>query len=291
MKTRPISIYYTPKMVTSVRGLSPSAAKPTPVVDSWVDDDGWKTDLAVRDFEPATFQQLCFAHSAKYVRDVLSTWEANGFGTFDPEVAATLPYTTGAMVAAARDALHAEVAVAPVSGFHHACYEHGSGFCTFNGLMVAAIDLLKDPQGVRRVGIFDCDEHYGNGTDDIIKVLNLSRVVVHDTVGKEQEKAASFLAALPARVRAFKKAGCEILLYQAGADAHIKDPLGGFLDDDELALRDRIVFQVCRDEGLPIAWNLAGGYQLDLNQLPWPVINIHRRTMIECRRVFLGELP
>ena len=81
-----------------------------------------------------------------------------------------------------------------------------------------------------------------------------------------------------------------MLLYQAGADPHVDDPLGGFLDDDQLAERDRIVFQVCRDERLPVAWNLAGGYQLDKDQQPSPVINIHRRTMMECRRVFLGEL-
>ena len=54
---------------------------------------------------------------------------------------------------------------------------------------------------------------------------------------------------------------CSVLLYQAGADPHIDDPLGGALTSSQLARRDTIVFDGCRVLGLPIAWNLAGGYQ------------------------------
>jgi hypothetical protein len=56
-------------------------------------------------------------------------------------------------------------------------------------------------------------------------------------------------------------ADCDVLLYQAGADPHIDDPLGGWLTDAQLAQRDRLVFETCRELGLPVAWNLAGGYQ------------------------------
>jgi acetoin utilization deacetylase AcuC-like enzyme len=45
---------------------------------------------------------------------------------------------------------------------------------------------------------------------------------------------------LPALVARF--AGCELLLYQAGADAHINDPLGGWMTTEQLARRDHIVF-------------------------------------------------
>jgi acetoin utilization deacetylase AcuC-like enzyme len=62
---------------------------------------------------------------------------------------------------------------------------------------------------------------------------------------------------LPVVVRGF--AGYDLLLYQAGADPHIDDPLGGFLTTDELAERDRIVFSVAKEIGIPVVWNLAGG--------------------------------
>ena len=104
------------------------------------------------------------------------------------------------------------------------------------------------------------------------------------TAGQQYPRdATKFLAMLPRLVRGF--AGCDVLLYQAGADPHVDDPLGGFLDDEQLARRDAIVFAEARKLGLPVAWNLAGGYQTPLRR----VLDIHDRTMIECVRAYLGE--
>jgi acetoin utilization deacetylase AcuC-like enzyme len=120
-----------------------------------------------------TADDIGLAHDSDYVRGVLNGVTSNGFGNKLPEVAAALPYTSGAMVAAARAAIaNGSVAVAPVSGFHHATYEHGGGYCTFNGLMVAA--MMLEQEGVaEKVGILDFDQHYSNGTDDIIRYLGL----------------------------------------------------------------------------------------------------------------------
>jgi acetoin utilization deacetylase AcuC-like enzyme len=75
------------------------------------------------------------------------------------------------MLAAAEYAvLHNEVVCSPTSGFHHAEYRNAGGYCTFNGLMVTAL-ALKDAGLVNRVAILDCDAHYGNGTDSIIKQI------------------------------------------------------------------------------------------------------------------------
>ncbi len=46
--------------------------------------------------------------------------------------------------------------------------------------------------------------------------------------------------------------------------------------------RDRIVFDAARAAGTPIAWNLAGGYQVPLTK----VIELHVNTMRECVRVY-----
>lgn len=203
----------------------------------------------------------------------------NGFGNRSAAVAQSLMYTSGAMLAAARHALSArDVACAPCSGFHHAGYAQAAGFCTFNGLMVTALKLKADSV-VRRVGILDCDQHYGDGTDGIIDRLHAGDWVRHVSAGRHyQREATTFLAALPEFVRGF--ADCDVLLYQAGADPHVDDPLGGYLDDDQLAQRDAIVFAETRRLGIPIAWNLAGGYQQPLRK----VLDIHDRTMAACVR-------
>jgi acetoin utilization deacetylase AcuC-like enzyme len=207
---------------------------------------------------------------------------------FRPEmVARSLPFTCGAMLAAARVALdNRQVACAPVSGFHHAGYRYGGGFCTFNGLMVAAL-ALKAAGRVARVGILDLDVHWGDGTHDIVERLGLDWVVNHGTPPDmpARSDAAPYLQRLPALVESFR--GCDLLLYQAGADAHVDDPLGGWMDDAELGERDRIVFAGAARIGLPVAWNLAGGYQRDGQGGIEPVLAIHRRSMQACAAAYL----
>jgi acetoin utilization deacetylase AcuC-like enzyme len=273
-------------MVADAASFSPSAMKPAQAVDSWL-KAGF--DIQIVEPAPVTFEQLCLAHDRDYVADVLACRINNGFGNKSRDVADSLPYTNGAMLDAAKAALVDGFACAPVSGFHHASWDHAFGFCTFNGLMVTAMSLLA---AVAKVGILDCDQHYGDGTDDIIDHLAVQdRVehvsvgrrrnnaehygdgtddiidhlavqdrVEHVSVGRRRNNADQFLLGLDKLVRSF--AGCDILLYQAGADPHVDDPLGGWLTTDELRQRDRIVFKTVKAMGLPCCFNLAGGYPL-----------------------------
>src|SRR5512133_2256407 len=48
-------------------------------------------------------------------------------------------------------------------GFHHACEDHGEGFCLFNDVAVA-IRALKRDRAIGRAAVIDCDVHHGNGT-------------------------------------------------------------------------------------------------------------------------------
>jgi acetoin utilization deacetylase AcuC-like enzyme len=269
-----ITVFYTPRMVADAQSFSPSAGKPRAVVASW---QRRFPVLEYREPRAATVDEFALAHERRYVEDVLARREKNGFGNFLPEVADALPYTTGAMIAAARHAHTHGIAVAPVSGFHHACYERGGGYCTFNGLVVAAV-VLRGEGLAQRVGILDFDQHYGNGTTDICKTLELDWIEHYSAAAdwEQPEQASGFLAAIPGIVARF--AGCDVVLYQAGADPHINDPLGGWLTTEQLRERDRLVFTNCRKHGLPVAWNLAGGYQSPLSK----VVAIHDNTMLEC---------
>jgi len=283
-----IPVFFRPELVGPEQQYSPSAHKPAAVVADWQ-----RRGFAVRILSPApvTRQDLCLAHDARYVDEVFAGGEPNGFGNFDPAVARSTLFTNGAMLAAAREAIsNRRVAAAPVAGFHHAHHGFGEGYCTFNGLMVTAIRLRRE--GVaKRIGILDCDQHYGDGTDDIIDELGIDWIR-HVSIGRkhrESEHARRFLAELAGIVAGF--AGCDLLLYQAGADPHVDDPLGGWLTTAQLAERDRIVFETARELGLPIAWNLAGGYQRDADGGIEPVLAIHRATMRACAEVFCRTAP
>ncbi len=270
-----MKVFFCPAMVVDAQSYSPSAAKPGLAVASW-QQRGWALDLVAP--APVTPAQLYRAHDPAYVEAVLAGRRANGFGNRSPAVAASLRYTSGALVAATREALAAGgVTCAPVSGFHHAGYDFGGGFCTFNGLMVAALEVLGTG-AARRVGILDCDMHYGNGTDHIIRHLGLQEAVSHYTAGAQDLEAVPFLAALPGLIRD-RFAGCDVLIYQAGADPHRDDPLGGWMTTAQLARRDALVFQTALAMGLPVAWDLAGGYQRDAEGGIRPVLEIHDNTM------------
>ena len=136
---QPIAVFYRPELVADAESFSPSAGKPGLVVEDW---RAAGLPVLLQSFEPATAVDLALAHDANYVQGVLDGSLPNGFSNHLPAVARTLPYTSGAMIAAARAALVRGVACAPVSGFHHAHYDYGRGYCTFNGLMVAAIVLV-----------------------------------------------------------------------------------------------------------------------------------------------------
>lgn len=274
-----LPVFYCPEMIANPRSFSPSAEKPRRAVENWL-SLGLPIDVRVP--EPVSEVDLLRAHDAAYVRGVLACRVANGFGDRSPEVAASLLWTSGSMLSAAREAIRSRtVACAPCSGFHHAGFAHGGGFCTFNGLVVAARALLEVDR-VQSVGILDCDMHYGDGTDDILG-RSRSSAIVHFTAGAtytSSRQAEEFLARLPAVVRSMSS--CDVILYQAGADPHVRDPLGGWLDDAQLRRRDELVFETARSCGVPVAWNLAGGYQRDERGGIAPVLAIHAETVRAC---------
>lgn len=280
-----IPVFYTSKLVASSHSFSPSAGKPRLVVESW---KKLGIPISILDPKPLTREEICTAHTRSYVDQILNCERDNGFENRLPEVAESLPYTTAAFVEAAREAVrNGQVAVAPVAGFHHAHHDYARGFCTFNGLVIAA-QLLKQEGWVKKVGILDFDQHYGDGTVDIIRQRELKGWLSQYSAGAQYYspgQAQDFLKRIPSLVEKF--ADCDILLYQAGADPHIYDPLGGWLTTEQLKVRDELVFISAKALGIPVAWNLAGGYQPDIRK----VLDIHDNTLRTCWDVYGEALP
>jgi acetoin utilization deacetylase AcuC-like enzyme len=275
-----MKVFYRPEQVGPVQRSSPSAHKPRLVLDDWIRAFG--ESIEVHSFEPATEKQIARAHQREFVKGVLTGTVVNGFGNRDRRVAESLPFTSGSMLAAAEFAvLNKQVVCSPTSGFHHAEYRNSGGYCTFNGLMVTAL-ALKDAGLVNRVAILDCDAHYGNGTNSIIKALGIDWIA-HHTQGREFSLAhnpanGAYERWLDAAIEKCKS--CDVVLYQAGADPHIDDPLGGLLSTAQMVARDRTVFEKLGH--LPMVWNLAGGYQVVAGETQAqqiePVLALHRET-------------
>lgn len=279
-----LQVFYDARQsVASNQSFSPSAGKPKLVVEEWA-KKGY--DFGLGSVTPVTREELQLAHHDSYVSGILDLKRPNGFDNKLPEVAAALPWTTGSLYSAASWAYMFKVnTCSPTSGFHHAHWSRAEGFCTFNGLIVTAI-LLKQCNPDLKIGILDIDHHYGNGTNNIINQLKLD-FIHHYTFGKDTsnyewkggEKAAAWLEKLPSIIDDFS--GCGIVIYQAGADPHVNDPFGGALTDAQLRERDRIVFTKFKEMGIPVVWNLAGGYQNPIQK----VLDIHNATMEECLKV------
>jgi acetoin utilization deacetylase AcuC-like enzyme len=273
-----MKVFYDQKQsVEKNNSFSPSAGKPALVIESWKR----KIELEIMPVTPVTKEQLYLVHDSNYVDDILNCRIENGFENKSEEIAQSLLWTNGSFVSAARfSAINKISTVSPTSGFHHACYNKAMGFCTFNGLVLAAA-LLKQENLVERVGIVDIDMHYGNGTDDILQKRELD-YVFHYTFGKSQMRGSYFIQKLPQIMDAMIKQNINILFYQAGADPHVNDPYGGALTTEELKERDRIVFTKAKENNIPVVWNLAGGYQIDISK----VVEIHDNTALMHREIF-----
>ena len=280
-----LSVFYRPEMSsTAATGISPSAGKPKLAVEDWLDNTDIEPHIQIETFTPATDEILHGAHSPAYVDGVLSGKIENGFGGRSADIARSLRYTVGSMVAAAKHVLKMKgrrrFAVSPTSGFHHAGYDFGGGFCTFNGLMATAI-RMHTLGLAKSILILDMDGHYGNGTQDIIHKLGIN-YVDHISARKSYVTAKEALDSANLMM-GLEESYYDLVLYQAGADLHIDDALGsGVLSTRQMQERDRRVFASAVMRNTPVVWNLAGGYTRDANGTIEPVLKLHRNTMLAC---------
>lgn len=230
--------------------------------------------------EPAPFTDADFklAHKASYVQAVLNLKADNGFGTRSESINRALAYSNASLWAAAEHALeNGGIACSASQGFHHASYESNFGYCTFNGLVIAARKALAS--GVKKVLIIDGDAHYGDGTDSCIQALRLGQKIINITreqgIGKAQAglKADGWAAYTQELLQRHRPG---LVLYQAGADAWEGDPYGsGYLNFDEMGWRDQGVFAGCLKHQTPVAWNLAGGYTEPMDK----TVALHLQTL------------
>jgi len=276
-----MKVYYDTKMLADIgRHTSPSSMKPKQVLAA-MEEIG--ENILVVPPITATRDDFYRAHDPEFVDGVLSGRIANGFGNRSIDVIKSLPYTSGSLLSGAIDAVkYHTISCSLTSGFHHAGYDFAGGFCTFNGLMVAALYMLEH-QKCSRIAIIDCDQHYGNGTEDIIKRKGLSDKILHVSFGEyyhSPKHSEKYLTHMNSLERRFGDFAPDLIIYQAGADSHINDPLGGVLTTEQMYLRDKTMFEYALKLDIPMVYNLAGGYQRDADGGISKVINIHVNTYL-----------
>ena len=264
---------------------------------------------------PVTEADLLRVHTPAYLEAIRSgepraLAESQKF-PWSPALFPSVLLTNGGVLAAARRALDHRVSGALASGFHHAFADHGEGFCTFNGLVVA-LEALRFAGHIQTAAILDLDLHYGNGTAALagsrpwLQALSIYgndyadntpyRDVSerHHTDGPNHfsvplipsgaADGPNLLATLETHLPWLVRHGRpDILLFQAGADPLRDDPYSPLdLSHEDLFQRDRLVFSFARRHHIPTAWVLAGGYTPDIEK----VVRAHVHTATACQEVF-----
>ncbi len=262
---------------------------------------------------PLTQRELRRVHTDAYL-EAVRTGEPRELAEsqklpWSPALWPSVLLTGGGALAAAARALEDGVAAALASGFHHAHADHGEGFCTFNGLAIAA-EALRAAGRLRTVAVLDLDLHYGNGTASLCAarpwLFNCSiygNDYWHNRAYRDVEHVrhsdgpnhvsfalangsgrAELLDALERGMQAILAWGRpDLVLYQAGADPYREDPYSPLdLDHADLRERDRVVFAWAKRERLPIAWVLAGGYTPEIGR----VVDVHLGTFDAAAAVY-----
>jgi acetoin utilization deacetylase AcuC-like enzyme len=263
--------------------------------------------------DPVSEADLLRVHTKAYV-DAVRSGEPRALAEsqkfpWSPALWPSVLLTNGGALAAAARALEDGVCAALASGFHHAHADHGEGFCTFNGLVVAA-EALRAAGRVKRVAVLDLDLHYGNGTASLCGARpwlfncsiygndywqNRAYRDVENVRHRDGPNHVSFVLAngsgLPRLLGALEQGTAAILaharpdlvLYQAGADPYREDPYSPLeLGLGDLRERDRVVFAWAQREGLPLAWVLAGGYTPDVSR----VVDVHLGTFAAAKAAY-----
>jgi acetoin utilization deacetylase AcuC-like enzyme len=268
------------------------------------------TGVQMQQAPAATDGELALAHSPDYIAAIThgslpaAAQREIGF-PWSLAMAERARRSVGATVAAARISLGLAaqtqgIAANMAGGTHHAYTHKGGGFCVFNDVAVTARLMqaewarhFKNTRPPLQIAIIDLDVHQGNGTASIFandaSVFTLS---LHGEKNFPFRKEASDLdVELPdgcqdaQYLEALEQALDELqrrfqpglVLYLAGADPFEGDRLGRLkLSYDGLEARDRRVFDWAFQKRIPLAFCMAGGYGIKIDETVQVQVNTYR---------------
>ena len=229
-------------------------------------------------------------HSPEYVSAVRTgtprALAQSSHFTWDPGIYTMARAHVAGMVAATISALMTDERVGSLSsGMHHASYNSGSGYCTFNGL-AAAIQAAIDT-GVQRILCLDYDAHAGGGTWNIMQRLFPETVVQVDVTvsafdlwtpsGKSRldivEPQHYHQAIRESLDYAASLSPFDLIIYNAGVDIR-----NSRVSEADLHAREKMVSEFIGTT--PAIFGLAGGYTWGRYTID-DVVGWHRLTISE----------
>ena len=207
--------------------------------------------------KPSNFEQsiLIKTHTKDYIKQVNLSFPQSGLKFLDGDTVVSpgskdaTKDAVGSIISAIdgvekKEFKNAFCCVRPPG--HHAEKEKAMGFCIFNNVAVGA-NYLIDKYKYKKIAIIDFDVHHGNGTQDIFyndkNVLYISthQYPYYPGSGSEKENGKynnvlnipleagttgnEYLNAYEKVLDKLKEFKPEFLLFSAGFDAHIDDPL------------------------------------------------------------------
>jgi acetoin utilization deacetylase AcuC-like enzyme len=250
--------------------------------------------------EPASDEDILRVHSQDYVYKLKTgTLSHNEILRleipYSKELVEAVWLAAGGSILAGKKALVDGWVANIGGGFHHACPDHGEGFCVIHDVAVA-IRHLQFHRDIENAFVVDTDVHQGNGTAEIFggdgtvytlslhqehnypypKSISTVDVNLPDGIGDDD-----YLAILEKHLhRAFQDFSPQMLFYVAGADPYREDQLGGLkLTLQGLARRDALVCDYARRHRVPMVITLAGGYARNVDD----TVRIHIGTILAAR--------
>ncbi len=207
--------------------------------------------------KPSSFEQsiLIKTHTKDYIKQVNLSFPQSGLKFLDGDTVVSpgskdaTKDAVGSIISAIdgvekKEFKNAFCCVRPPG--HHAEKEKAMGFCIFNNVAVGA-NYLIEKYKYKKIAIIDFDVHHGNGTQDIFyndkNVLYISthQYPYYPGSGSEKESGKynnvlnipleagttgnEYLNAYEKVLDKLKEFKPEFLLFSAGFDAHIDDPL------------------------------------------------------------------
>lgn len=168
------------------------------------------------------------------------------------------------------------VAMNVAGGTHHAFRDRGEGFCLLNDIAVAAQYLL-DNKLAKQILVVDLDVHQGNGTASIFE--HEDRVYTFSMHGGKnyplKKEVSDLDISLPDGIddnsyltilmeqlpELISNIQPDFIFYQSGVDVLKTDKLGRLgLSMHGCKERDRFVLETCKNNDIPVAVSMGGGY-------------------------------
>ena len=308
MKDSKIKVFYTPNQVNInpniIGATSRSPLKPMLLMKA-LDGLGFSQNLDVdSSFLPFSNEDFKMAHTNEYVEAFFKgqrpLCSSNGL-PWSKELADSVRYTNASLYNAVRHSYlnPNQVCFSPTSGFHHAHPEHGSGFCTFSGQVIAAVKMYNE-FGISGA-VLDLDGHYGNSIEDSRgTVTNINKAIPKgfnfaQLSGKNESYYKDLMLALGKIEQAVLENKIQYVMWCHGADSHDQDDLGGQVNTQYWVKCSELFYNwvgqldeklvAMGRSPLPVTLSLFGGYRQDSYA---SVLSLHMKDIQVCINTLCG---